>query len=355
MTPINDWVAPLIDWRDRLALPLWSTAGIDASTHSAWEALDHHGHPLPLLDRRQRVQFRQAFAFASNPQPDLQNLAWQLFRRTMDHGFDPDTGHLAAWVHPDLSHIDAKHDLYDLTFALLAAAALGHSGRDVAPDLARLDAAFDLLAAPLGWFEDAAHSLPRRQNPHMHLFEASTAAYGLTRAPKYRAMAQTCLEVFTTHVLQKDGQLLEFYGADWTPLSGAAQGIEPGHIAEWIYLADTFTAVTGIAHGLPLDRMWQAVQGHRLPSGFLPDQAGGQIRRLWPQTELLKAALVMEPAGAPQIAQTLWGTYMNTPVAGGWYDQFDESGTLLSNTMPTSTYYHISVAISACQSSCMDR
>jgi mannose-6-phosphate isomerase len=281
----------------------------------------------------------------------------------MDHGFDPNTGHFSTWVHPDLSHLDTNHGLYDLAFSLLAATALGAAGRDVAADLNRIDQAFGLLRAPKGWYEDAAHSLPRCQNPHMHMFEASTAAYALTKASKYLGMAQECLEIIVQSALQKDGQLLEFFTKDWVPLTGVEQAIEPGHMAEWIYLADTFTNVTGFAHGLPLKQMWQAVLEHRLPSGFLPDQAGGQVRRMWPQTELLKAAVVMKKidpqltltARPEDIAQTLWADYMNTPIAGGWYDRFEETGALLSTNMPASTYYHIDVAISTCEASSIIR
>lgn len=358
MTQPNTWIKSLSDWRSQSVLPLWSSAGIDPATQSAWEALDHDGNPLPLLNRRQRVQFRQAYAFARSDQAELQDLAWALFRRTMDHGFDPDTGLFSAWVRPDLSHLDQLHDLYDLAFGVLAASALGQIGRDVAADITRLEAAVNLLRADKGWHETAAHRLPRRQNPHMHLFEASTALYALTRADKHRAMAQECLDIIATYGVQKNGELLEFFAPDWTPLEGNEQAIEPGHMAEWVYLADAYETVMGVSSGLPLAQMWQATLAHQLPSGFLPDVAGGQVRRLWPQTELLKASVVMTRKGATlpdtaqptKIAAALWDGYMSTPVAGGWYDKFDESGTLLSDNMPASTYYHIDVAIDACQS-----
>lgn len=345
----------LENWRIKHALPLWSGAGIDTSTTTSWEALDHQGAPLKTLNRRQRVQFRQANVFARS---DLHALGWQLFRHTMDHGFDPDTGHFATWVTPDLHHLDQTHDLYDLAFGVLAAATLGRAGHDVAADIARLERALDLLRAPLGWFEAPDHRHPRRQNPHMHLFEAATALYALTGAASHLRIAQECLDIITTHALRPDGTLLEFFDANWTPLTGADQMNEPGHLAEWIYLADAYARVTGTPTGLPLTSMWETLLSHRLPSGFLPDVAGGTRRRLWPQTELLKAAVVMQRAGtalpadaAPQkIATALWQGYMNTPVAGGWYDQFeDTTGALVSTNIPASTFYHIDLAVHACQ------
>lgn len=356
MTPAKDWTLGFTDWRSRNALPLWSNTGIDPATRTAWEALDHAGVALIDINRRQRVQFRQAIVFARSDDEAIRHLGWQMFRRTLDHGFDPDTGLLAAWVAPDLRLLDQTHDLYDIAFALLAAASLGHAGYDVAADITRLESALELLRAPAGWHETATHRQPRRQNPHMHLFEAATALYALTRAPAHLAIAQTCLDLITTHALRTDGTLLEHFAPDWTPLTGDDQVEEPGHLAEWIYLADRFETVSGINAGLPLSQMWEHVLAHRLPSGFLPDAVGVPTRRLWPQTELLKAACVMQVRGhalpaqaTPQhIASQLWAGYMNTPVAGGWYDSFeDTSGACTSQTMPASTFYHIDLAIEA--------
>jgi len=355
MTQADHWAQPLQHWLEEQALPLWSTTGIDPATGTSWEALDHQGTALRDLPRRQRVQFRQANVFARSPQS--QDLGWQVFRHVMDHGFDPDTGFFATWVGPDLRHLDQNHDLYDLAFGVLAAASLGQAGFDVAADIARLERALDILRADVGWYETPAQRQPRRQNPHMHLFEATTALYALTHAPSHLAMAQTCLDLITTHALTPDMTLLEFFTPDWAPLTGTEQANEPGHLAEWIYLADTFATVTGAPTGLPLKDMWTSVLDHRLPSGFLPDQAGITLRRLWPQTELLKAAVVMARTGytaAPDtqpaaIAKSIWDSYMSTPAAGGWYDQFDDStGALVSDNMPASTFYHIDLAVMTC-------
>ena len=354
-SPLPAWAAALAEWQENRALPLWTQAGIDQTSDTVWEALDYQGTPLRGLKRRQRVQFRQANVFARSPDPQIQDLGWRLFRRTMTHGFDPETGLFSAWISPDLQRLDQTHDLYDLAFGVLAAAHLGAAGFDVAPDIARLEEALSRLRGAQGWRETAADRQPRRQNPHMHLFEAMTALYALTKDPAHLAMAQHCLDLIAEHALTKDARLLEFFAPDWTPLEGAAQAHEPGHLAEWIYLADRFTATTGIASGLPLAEMWQRVQDSRLPSGFLPDRDGDTTRRLWPQTEFLKAACVMSrPETAvglrpSDIAAQLWESYIPPSLEGGWYDQFDEStGACPSNNMPASTFYHIDSAIEAC-------
>ena len=333
------------DWLQSRALPLWRDAGLDPATGTVWEALDHAGQPCARMDRRLRVQLRQAYCFARLGQPAL---ARQLFDWVMAHGFDPDTGHLGATLTSGMQILTAPHDLYDLAFAALAAAALIDTGQEIPAELARIETAIAGLKAPRGWFEDAAHRLPRRQNPHMHLFEAATELLAATGAPRFRTMAQECLALFRDVALQPDGRILEFFDADWHPATGAAQQTEPGHMAEWIFLIDRFEAVTGTATGVDLGRLWQAVLARRDVRGFLPDTSDppAATRRLWPQTELLRAAWVMdrrEQAGidAPALLEAFRITYLDTPVPGGWFDQFASDGTRLSQVMPASSFYHI--------------
>ena len=346
-------------WLSDEALPLWSGIGIDTATGTAWEALDHTGAPCPDMDRRLRVQARQAYCFASSGTPAHLPLAQQLFAFAMGRGFDPVTGNLAAYLNPDTSINTAPHDLYDLAFMLLALAALGDAGCDITADLAHLETALARLKAPRGWHENARRTLPRRQNPHMHMFEATTALYHTTGQARFRDMADECLGLFRDVFFQTDGRILEYFDADWHPLAVDKQTIEPGHMAEWIYLLDRYETVTGATTNVDLDLLFNAVVTRRDVAGFLPDRAepandpACQTRRMWPQTELLKATVVMQRRGAvldPNMApdavfDLLWHDYLTTQTPGGWYDKRAIDGTLLSDTMPASTFYHILCAL----------
>lgn len=339
-------------WLTQDVLPLWTGIGIDTDTGTVWEALHHDGRPAADLPRRLRVQVRQAYCFAQTGHVDL---AQQLFRFAMTQGFDPETGNLAAWLAPDLSHTSAPHESYDMAFMLLAAAALTCAGVDVAADLARLEQALARLRAPRGWYENIAQSTPRRQNPHMHLFEASTALFAATGDESWRAVAQECLSLFREVFLTQDHQVLEFFEADWTPLVGTEQAIEPGHMAEWVYLLDRYETVTGTESGIDLEALFAAAWAHRDGQGLLPDHAGPNCdtRRLWPQTELLKAALVLdwrgmtlpEAARPARVMNRLWDGYLDVETPGGWYDKRGADGALLSQNMPASSFYHILVAV----------
>lgn len=350
-------------WLLEEAVPLWTGAGWDAGTGTVWEALDHAGRPRRDLDRRLRVQARQAYAFAILArQPgvppaqaaDLLARAERLFDFVMTRGFVPGSGDLVSWLTPDLAIRAAPHDLYDLSFVLLAAAGLAAAGRDVGTEIARLEAALDRLAAPRGWHECAARRQPRRQNPHMHLFEAMCALYRATGAPRFAAHAATCRRLMVETFLQADLRLLEFYDAGLRPLGGAVQREEPGHLVEWIALEAGWQALelpagAGGAPLPPAEALLAAAAAHLSPAGLLPDVAGQASFRLWPQSELLRATRLVQVAGGelperlrPEaVLARIRAGYLETPVAGGWYDQRDGRGALVSDTMPASTFYHL--------------
>lgn len=350
----RDWSTELPRWLAEDALPLWSTVGVDSATGTVWEALDHAGVPCTQMQRRLRVQVRQAYCLTQSEDPEHWDLALQLFRFAMDHGFDPESGNLAAQLAPDTCILTAPHDLYDLAFMLLAASALIRAGFDIAADLARLEQELAKLKAPRGWYENAIHALPRRQNPHMHMFEVSLALFHATGEARFLAMAEEGLSLFREVFLQHDGQVLEYYDADWNPLAAPDQAIEPGHLAEWIYLIDHFEQISGQDSGVPLMVLFDAVLTQRDASGLLPDCAEPRVdsRRMWPQAELLKAGVVMrrrgvvlDPSASPEaVLERIWQDYMDTPVVGGWYDKRSREGALVSSNMPASTFYHILVA-----------
>ncbi len=350
-----DFKTLLPTWLQDQALPLWTGAGVDFATGTVWEALDHDGAPCADMQRRLRVQVRQAYCFAMSADPAHQALALRLFRFAMDHGFDAASGNLAARLAPDTSILTAPHDLYDIAFMLLAASALIAMGADVVADLDRLETELAKLKAQRGWYENASRDLPRRQNPHMHMFEATTALYAATGEHRFLDMAEECLCLFRDAFLTEDGRVLEYFAEDWSPLGADEQAVEPGHMAEWVYLIDRYEQVTGRRADVEVATLYGAVLARRDATGLLPDRSdpASESRRMWPQTELLKAAVTMArrgetPARAPSpdaVLTPMWGQYLDTPVAGGWYDKRSSAGVLLSDNMPASTFYHILVAL----------
>lgn len=344
------------------ALPLWRGAGVDQDGFGVFEALDHDGAPRADLPKRVRVQARQVFTFATADRAfgtGDRPLAQRLFDDLIRGALEDAGGRLAGATDREGRPISTPHDLYDIAFMILADASLA-SGAPADGARGANDAlwrALGALKAERGWAEALDPAPHRRQNPHMHLFEAALAQVEAGDA-RYAPVAEECLSLFCD-VFFTGGALLEYFDDRWRPID-AGQSVEPGHMAEWVYLLDWYERSTGRSTGrgagVDLSALFAAAERGRDGSGLLIDviEPRTTTRRLWPQTEYLKAALTMERRGAlpdgsraDAIVEAIFDTYLSAPVAGGWWDQFDENGALLSETMPASSFYHLIVAFLA--------
>ncbi len=370
MTPLDVGTSQSVRaglWLRDAALPLWSGAGIDPGTGGAVEALDHEGRPLLALDRRIRIHPRQAYVFAGAGQDLGRGDYLALSESLLAHGLaqrSPE-GWLPARTSPDGRTSDHHNALYDLAFFVLAGAELTRAGRPQPELWSWLLEALDQLRDRngRGWFETrhGATSEPRTQNSHMHLFEAATLAAEATGDAAWSEVREECLDLFRTVFLGPEGEVREFFDNDWRPVA-EGQRVEPGHGAEWVYLLHRYGQLAGRDSGVDLDRMFGHIISWRDVSGFLPDAAalpgaagpirGVDTRRLWPQTELLKACRVQTARGrtlSPDldpdaILRAMFRDYLEMPAVGGWYDQRSQTGTLVSQNMPTSSLYHLFVA-----------
>ena len=201
---------------------------------------------------------------------------------------------------------------------------------------------------------------PRRQNPHMHMLEAMIAAVetishpeAAMRATRYRRMLEK------TFLDRSTGLLLEYFDANWRPvIEDEASVVEPGHMAEWVWLIRKYERLFGQkASPIGTHLLGAALRAAEPQYGFLIDEIDSlqQVRlgsrRLWPQTELIKAWLAQYETGvdrADEAAETLIehlsATYLSGPFAGGWYDSYNAAGEISIDTVPASTLYHIFVA-----------
>lgn len=345
-----------IDWFWDASLPLWAEHGADAAG-GFHECLDHSGRPIEGVPRRVRVQARQIHVFATAARlgraPRSRDLAARGFacflRQACPEGGARGCVHLLA---ADGAVMDDRRDLYDQAFLLLAAASMIRAFDD---ERARMLAVSTLdfmdreLKSPYGgYIEDDRGGRPRRQNPHMHLFEAFSALAAATGSPLYAGRASEIEALLRTVFFDsRIGALREFFTTDLKPLASAKGAvIEPGHMAEWTWLLR--------ASGGDLQRMLYrraAELGAR--EGFLVNavEVGtppGGARRLWPQTEYLKASLVMARRGEEGAAQTaerligaLFASYLHHPVNGLWCDEYDGEGRPIATVVPASILYHL--------------
>jgi len=349
------------------ALPLWSTEGWDSEAGGFVERLLEDGRADRLAPRRVLVQARQIYCYAKAAQmgwyPEGRAIALKGLEYLLAKAKGPDGR--PGYVHrltPQGDVLEPVRDTYDHAFVLLALSTVYGLDRD-AQVRSEIDALLAFLDTQLrsphgGYLEGQPPSMPRRQNPHMHLFEAMIAAFDATRDAVFQNRAGDFYALFVASLYDKQKRVLgEYFEDDWAKIEPVS--VEPGHQAEWVWILKGFERITGCPTARPRGELMEAALRYRdAATGCLIDEgdAEGNIRRhtrrLWPQTEIAKAWIAQAESGEAGAADEarvalsrLEQHYLSHPVAGGWYDQFDRDGKSLVPTIPASSFYHVLCAV----------
>src|SRR5438105_1112522 len=349
------------------SLPLWSLEGWDATAGGFVERLDIEGKADRFTRRRVRVQARQIYCFAKAAQlgwyPQGREIAIKGLEYLLAKAKSPDGQ--PGFVHlldPIGAVLNPSRDTYDHAFVLLALATVYQLSQDaqVGDEIKSLTAFLDsALRSPHGGFlEGIPTTLPRRQNPHMHLFEAMIATFDATRDSVYQNRAGDLFALFMANLYDPRRQIVgEYFEEDWSRIEPVS--VEPGHQAEWVWLLKGFERITGCPTARFRGELLASALRYRdEATGCLVDEGdtAGNVRRhtrrLWPQTEIAKAWIAQAEAGEAGAADEarmalvrLERHYLCHPVAGGWYDQFDRDGNSLVATIPASSFYHVLCAV----------
>ena len=362
----------MVSWMREQALPLWATSGFDAEAGRFEEGLTFGREPRRQVPIRLLVQARQIFVYALAQRRQWHagsdELVERAFAAMKRDYFRPDGRD--GWVFSvarDGSVVDATRDLYAHAFVLLAVASyVQATGNLEALAVAHETIAFleRYMAAPLGggYLETLPpREGPRRQNPHMHLFEAMLALWECSGDHRFLERSGQLFDLFVTRFFQ-DGQgvLLEYFDSALKPLSGAGATVEPGHHFEWCWLLRRYEKASGDSRvGSIVERLYEhAGRAGFGADGLLVDEVrpDGVVakasRRLWPMTEAIKSDLAealrgrmgaMERAAAS--TQALHRRFLEPAPEGGWVDRLDPDGTPLGDFMPATSLYHLAGAI----------
>ena len=364
--------AAAVDWTRNFALPLWADRGWDGRAGGFVERLDEMGAPDLDSPRRVRVQARQVYVYAHASilgwhdkarDVSLRGFEWFL-DKCRPAGGGPGFIHVVA---PDGSAIDSRIDAYDQAFGLLALGWVYRlTGDAQIRSLIDQELAFqdENLAdrAHGGWLETVPATLPRRQNPQMHAFEAMLGLYEATGEQVFLDRAAGFLKLLNERLFDPvSGSLLEYFDAALKPLSDpASKVVEPGHHFEWTWLLLTYARLSGTPPPPLAQALYDWSMRHGLDaSGCAVDEVypDGKprlpSRRLWPQTELIKANLALEEAGLEPAAAAradegldrLHRLYMAVAPQGGWIDRYGADGSVSDARMPSSTFYHVFCAV----------
>lgn len=347
-------------------LPFWAERGWDRRNGGFYEALDMSGNALSGVSRRVRTQARQSFVLARCTEAGwldetaqaVEGLRYLRAKAWMAGG-EP------GWAHrlDDQGQVtDGRRDLYDHAFIILACAwVFKASGETEFRELAyaTLDFIETHLASQQGGFVEAigAAVLPRRQNPHMHLFEALMALYEVTQDADLLPRIAGLRGLFDTAFFHSaPGHLLEFFTADWRPHPESGHILEPGHFCEWVWLLAECERLTGTPAGSAGSVLFAnaMADGVNAQTGLLVaamDPQGSPVdagSRTWMQTEWVRAASIELKRGNPdaagileQASEALLTRHLEAGIAGGWDDAIGAEGGSRSANMPASTLYHL--------------
>ena len=349
------------------ALPFWSTVGCWPNGCFV-EHLDLQGAPVDPGFTRVRLQARQIYVF-SNAQVAGLFESRELCARSVDFLIGSVwLGREGGWAKTmtrEGAVIDAAYDLYDIAFALFALAwryRVTGEARLLRIALETLDFLDAKARHPLGGFHnDAAGSLPRQQNPHMHLMEAMNAWVEASGDSRFATVADELATLLATKFSDGQGVLGEFFNADLTPFSGRpGEIVEPGHQFEWAWIIAHHGRLTGQDHRATMRRLIASGLRHGFDeaSGLTVDQVdrSGKViaasHRLWPQTEALKAVLAANEflgedclGRLGKIVEAIFTHFLRPgPLAGTWIDHFDANWRPIVTKIPASSFYHLSLA-----------
>jgi mannose/cellobiose epimerase-like protein (N-acyl-D-glucosamine 2-epimerase family) len=273
-----------------------------------------------------------------------------------------DTGGWGHVYNRDGSVRDDRIDTYDQAFALLG---LGWAYK-VTGDKRALEAAnktkeflFERLRHPvIGFVEGLPASVPRRANPHMHLFEVAMHWMELFGDEQMADLAYEIFEIYQQRFCL-DGLLREFFHEDLTPLPRRAnkryQMLEPGHLLEWAHLLRQYEKMTGKktnttavleafsdTYGIAPET--GLVMNHCHADGSHPEDIRS---RMWPQTEYIRLKLNKEAEHEQkkglEMLERMKKYYLEVDGEhmGYWYDEVDGRGEVTFDKSPASTLYHV--------------
>jgi mannose/cellobiose epimerase-like protein (N-acyl-D-glucosamine 2-epimerase family) len=363
----------LRQWLLCTLIPSWARRAVDPHQPGYLEYLTPSGEPdrRPVRTTLVTARLVYVFSFAHTLQPSEAAFA------AAQHGLDfllhrcrGSDGRFRHAVDPSGQPIDLRTDLYDLAFVLFALAwfarATGDAGvLEIAEDT--MDFIETRLAHQQGGFaEDTVGTLPRRQNPHMHLLEAFHALAEVSSDRRWLLGAEQVVTLTRERFYdQETGSLGEFFAENWDPSEGVQGALrEPGHHFEWVWLLFQHARLTGdtSVHAIA-DRLYAFGLSHGLAQmpDSLPvvvdevDRSGRLLagaRLLWPQTEAIKAfGARIEFLGDRDAGKRLdthlkllFRHYVNAE-SGLWFNQLSPSGQPIAAALPVRVLYHLVMAI----------
>lgn len=352
-------------WLKDVALPLWTSNGIDWKGGGFFEALDAEGQPC-LVAKRAMVQARMLYSL--RVARDMGWLDSPAADKMILHGADfllkhysLSSGAFRHSVNVDGSPATDKADLYTQAFAIFGLAQAFAVMKNPEYKRRALDVVEYLKRErqyPEKGYSELSDSgeFLYQSNPHMHLFEAFLAWLEFDDDPHWRRLAQEILDLCLTKFIDTQSGLLgEHFGPGWKPVKlGGRFVVEPGHQLEWAWLMNRYRQLTKATVQAPIESLVRSAEAFGIceDNGMVYDAIWSDLmpklhtHRFWPQGERVKAHAAMGNLEASAQAMQALQKFFATPKPGLWFDRMLMDGSFNREPSRASSLYHIVGAIS---------
>jgi mannose-6-phosphate isomerase len=358
----------LMAWRDWLVAsvwPAWLEYGVDWENQAFLEYLNPSNWQCDEDFRRLRVAARQIISFSKAASMGIERSedAVVLGLKFLAGPARLKGGGYARVF--DLSNrpIDETLDLYDHAFVLLAFSSAARVREYETMRQSALEL-FDFIQKNFvhelgGYLNSVPPSLPRRQNPHMHLLEALMEAHEAFGDKLFLSAAADIVTLFLERFLCRDNfSIPEYFSENLTrePPTGNFE-VEPGHHFEWIWLLHKFNGTREHSPALASDLKLVREKLFNFNDRFAINQKFGTAfdivlnsgdvvsasSRIWPQTERIRAEIHCRTDNGAMIEQALrsFKLYTDGLPAGLWREQIEPDGSSVYPTARASTLYHL--------------
>ena len=377
---LTDTVNRTYSWLRDSAWPFWLENGLARDQHGVAYGFHehlHHDHPHCTADfsrlsrllviTRQIYVFSEAMAAGLEAAKEAVVLGLALLRTSARH---PITGLYSSRLDARQSAVEQRkeaYELYDHAFVLFAFA----SAMKVLPcEETRRDAIAvhgvlsDNFMHRAGFYESLPPMGSRRQNPHMHLFEAYLAAIEAFGPSVFLQRAHYLAQFFVEYLLDSNqGCVPEQLDESLEPQREAGCFVtEPGHLAEWVRLLLWYRAIVAkLGHDPEIEvlpavrKLTQFYKRHGSDdiTKALVDEVWSDGRskvtsqRLWPQTERIQAELLREEATAHSVLEAfeVLQSYIDAAPNGLWAERRLSNGSFSREPSPATSLYHLTNAI----------
>jgi mannose/cellobiose epimerase-like protein (N-acyl-D-glucosamine 2-epimerase family) len=348
-------------------VPIWFKAFSDSNHGGFYERLDLSLNPIKTGTKRLLSQCRQLYLYTETDAKEFLPRLGPHYQFIIDHYAKGD-GRWIYSIDDDHKQKDRQYDFYSIAFLILSFTIYGTKSNH--KDALRLaKESFKFIQTNMkhnsgnGYVEqlddnNMAPILIRRQNPHMHFFEACLFAYESTKDPDYIEEAHYLFYLFETYFFDKQTNTLrEFFDEDLNVHPEQGHIVEAGHHFEWVWLLDFYIKLCPQKKNIVepyINSLYDFAckYGYDSIHGGIFDEIkfDGTIikdtKRIWPLCEAIRAHRIMRDRdlrAVPLLESTK--TLLNTRYLranGAWIERWSRDfQTIETNYCPATSVYHL--------------